>query len=380
MKDKKIIAISIFLMIYTIFNNIILSSNIAIYSNLFITPISLLIICIIVYFLLPTSERRIRYKYEKNQNILIALFTYFIIYFLSGLIFGYEYSIYKKDLLSIIKNIYMFIIPIILQEYIRNKLIVNTKDNLINNSLISIIFIIININFNYLLNNIIDFSIGFKYISVELFPTIITSFIMTYISRIAGKKSTMIYRSFLKIIPIIVPIIPSLPWILTSILGILLPMFIYFNISYFDMLYSRRERRFSLNKDNSDIPLFLITIIFILFILKIFKYFPVAVLSDSMKDTFSRGDTLVIEKIDDNNLKNIKEYDIIYYKKDNKYIIHRIVDVKEENGKKVFITKGDNNKTEDEWKVYEEDILGIMKFSVPYTGYPAVWFNEMLNN
>lgn len=157
-------------------------------------------------------------------------------------------------------------------------------------------------------------------------------------------------------------------------------MFIYFNISYFDMLYSRRERRFSLNKDNSDIPLFLITIIFILFILKIFKYFPVAVLSESMKGTFSRGDTLVIEKIDDNNLKNIKEYDIIYYKKDNKYIIHRIIAVKKENGNKVFITKGDNNATEDEWKVYEEDILGIMKFSIPYTGYPAVWFNEMLNN
>jgi signal peptidase len=274
----------------------------------------------------------------------------------------------------------MFILPIILQEYIRNRLVNNTKENLKNNILISVLFIIVNINLKYLIKNIFPLNIGFKYLSVELFPIIVTSFIMTNLSRIAGKNSTILYRIFLKIPPIILPILPSVPWIITAIISIFLPLFIYYNILYFNMFYTKRERRFSNNKNYLDIPIIIISVFLILFILKAFKYYPIAVLSDSMEDTFQRGDSVIIEKIDDNNLKNIEKHDIIYYKKDSKYIIHRVVSIEEKEGKKIFITKGDNNQENDDWDVYEEEILGIMKISIPNIGYPAVWLYEILNN
>lgn len=376
MRNKSAINIIILLILFIIINNYILIN----YSlGTILSPLILLIIATISYFLLPKTERRIRYKYEKYQNIIIILIIYFIIYFLSGLIFGYEYTLYKNDILSIIKNIYIIIFPIIISEYIRNKLVVNTNDNIKNIFLISVIFILININFNQFFNRIVSFSSGFKYISVIIFPLTITSFVMTKLSRTTGKKSTITYSVFLKAIPIILPIIPSIPWILTAIMGISLPMIIYYNNYYMELMYERKMRRFETNY-KKDIPLYIITILIILFILKVFKYYPVAILSNSMKDTFSKGDAVVVEKIDSNNIKKLKEYDIIYYRKNNKYIIHRIVEIINEDDKKYFITKGDNNNTIDNWKVTEEEIIGVIRFSIPFIGYPSVWMNDSINS
>lgn len=378
MKDKKIITIYILLIIYILLNNYVLSTELIKYHNI-ITSVALFIITTITYLLLSQGERRIRYKYEKNQNIIIIIVMYLIIYFLSGLIFGYEYSIYKSDSLSIIKNICFFTIPIILEELVRSKLVTNTKNNIINNTVISLIFTFTSFSIIKMLSNMSMFTLGFKYFTTEFIPILITSFVGTHLSRISGKCSVIIYRSILRLIPVILPILPSIPWILSGIIGITLPTIIYINISYFDMLYDRKERRFSLSDKKGDIPLLIFTIIFILFVLKTFKYYPVAVLSNSMNPMFSKGDSIIVEKIDKTSLENLQVYDIIYYRKNNRYIIHRIVEIKEENGKRIFITKGDNNQEKDSWNVYEEEIIGIMKFNVPYLGYPAVWFKEGIN-
>lgn len=232
-----------------------------------------------------------------------------------------------------------------------------------------------------MLNNLTPFSLGFKYIAIILLPEIVTSFVLTYLSKSVGLSSTLIYKLWLRMIMILLPIIPSLPWIITAIINLLLPMIVYFNINHFNTLYDRRERRFREEKySKSTYILSIITALLILFTLKVFNYFPVAVLSESMNPIFSKGDVIVIEKVNESILDSLKEYDIIYYKKDNKYIIHRIYKIEEKNGKRVITTKGDNNNDIDTWKVYDEEIVGVMKLKFPYIGYPTVWFNELLNN
>lgn len=117
-----------------------------------------------------------------------------------------------------------------------------------------------------------------------------------------------------------------------------------------------------------------------MFILKFFKYYPISILSDSMKNTFSRGDIAIIEKLDRDYIEEIRVNDIIYYKKNNKLIIHRIVNIEIINNRIVITTKGDNNDDIDPWKVYEEEIVGIVKGKIPFLGYPAVWLNEAFND
>ena len=79
-------------------------------------------------------------------------------------------------------------------------------------------------------------------------------------------------------------------------------------------------------------------------------------------------------------MKNLKKGIILYYSRDGKLIIHRIVSVKydEATNKLEAITKGDNNNSEDPWVVNGEDIIGIVKFMIPYVGYPSVLVHEFL--
>ena len=134
MKNKKIIFLYLMISVYIVINNLMMQSEFVYYNSIIISPFFLFIIAIYTYFLLPKSQKRIKYKYERNQNIIIIIFFYLIIYFLSGLIFGYSLSIYSKDLLTLIKNIYSVSIIIFLSEYIRNKLVINSNDNYINNT------------------------------------------------------------------------------------------------------------------------------------------------------------------------------------------------------------------------------------------------------
>lgn len=72
----------------------------------------------------------------------------------------------------------------------------------------------------------------------------------------------------------------------------------------------------------------------------------------SMAPTMNKGD-IVIVKIGD----EIREKDIITYKKENVFITHRIVSIEQDS----IITKGDNNNTEDE-PINKEQVIGTVVF------------------
>lgn len=69
-------------------------------------------------------------------------------------------------------------------------------------------------------------------------------------------------------------------------------------------------------------------------------------------------------------------------------IIHRIVEVREENGEKIYETKGDHNEFQltssnnfystDETNIKENQILGKAILRIPYLGWPKIWLVELL--
>lgn len=57
----------------------------------------------------------------------------------------------------------------------------------------------------------------------------------------------------------------------------------------------------------------------------------------------------------------------------NTIIIHRVIDTEEYEGVSLYTTKGDNNDTQDNWKVDDSEIKGKMIMSIPYLGYVINW-------
>ena len=128
------------------------------------------------------------------------------------------------------------------------------------------------------------------------------------------------------------------------------------------------------------IPIIVLMIMLICFVAGLFKYKPVAIMSNSMKPKFSRGDVVIISDIEQKDVGNLKIGDIIVYRLDNSRVIHRIAEIKEYNGKLFFRTKGDNNPTVDRDYVEKEQILGVVEMVIPKIGYPTVWLSELFQN
>ncbi len=105
-------------------------------------------------------------------------------------------------------------------------------------------------------------------------------------------------------------------------------------------------------------------------VVNIAGYSIMSVLTGSMEPNYNVGDIVIIKKTNTDELK-VKDV-ITFYSNDpdmqDQIVTHRINDITEENGQRLFETKGDNNEIADIEKISENDIIGKVRFRIPYVG------------
>ncbi len=94
-----------------------------------------------------------------------------------------------------------------------------------------------------------------------------------------------------------------------------------------------------------------------------FGYKNFIVLTGSMKPTLNVGDIVFVKETTD-----IKEQDIISFKINNTIVTHRIVEIKKEDDKTLYVTKGDANSGNDTELVSIEDVEGKYSFKILWIG------------
>lgn len=99
------------------------------------------------------------------------------------------------------------------------------------------------------------------------------------------------------------------------------------------------------------------------------------VLSGSMEKTILPGDLIIVKEIDNEKLE---KNDVIAFKDEEVVITHRIVDVVKEDGTVKYVTKGDNNNTNDIGYVFPEEVEGIYKFRIGRLGNLALFVQNPL--
>ena len=100
-----------------------------------------------------------------------------------------------------------------------------------------------------------------------------------------------------------------------------------------------------------------------------------SVLTGSMEPNYNVGDIVIVKKT---NTDELKEKDVItFYSNEadmeGEIVTHRIIDITEENGQRLFETKGDNNQIADIEKIAETDIIGKVEGKIPYVGKAATF-------
>ena len=98
----------------------------------------------------------------------------------------------------------------------------------------------------------------------------------------------------------------------------------------------------------------------------VFGYKPFIVLSGSMEYEIHQGDLIFVKII---NPKTLREKDIIAFRDQQGTVTtHRIIDIVEKNGETYFVTKGDNNNSQDQNLVEFKDVEGIYVFRIGGVG------------
>jgi signal peptidase len=73
---------------------------------------------------------------------------------------------------------------------------------------------------------------------------------------------------------------------------------------------------------------------------------------------------------------DIKEGDVIVFKRGNEIIAHRVEEIVEQRSGTYYRTKGDNADSADDYLVDPGNVLGRVEVVNYYVGYPTILLNE----
>lgn len=336
------------------------------------------------YYASDKESFRNRDKTGKIQIVIIFTIIYLMVYFVLGLLFGYKRSPYAHTFSAILTNIWVFIPVIFFQEYIRAVLVRFTKRNETLLVIIFLLFSLIELNYGSMGASFATRESAFKYISSTLLPTLTKNALFTYFALVCDYWPSIIFRTAVMAMNVLLPIFPDLDWFVTGLLELSTYVLMFISVNYMNDLSKRVTVRTSRRAQRTSnpkvtIPLLVVLLIFVCFVAGFFTYRPIAIVSDSMVPKFARGDAVVVKKLSNKEKKSLKKNDIIQYSLDGRTIVHRIhKKIKDDNGNITYQTKGDNNNAPDDKLVTLKQVKGKVMFVVPYAGWPSVLIYDFL--
>lgn len=380
MKDSKISTIFILIIVLAYF--IVSKNYLASFGNTYtyiINPLFFMILAIILKFVLLSPYKTNKYKKDIIQYVFITMLLYAFLYLISGLLTGYGVNPYTASIRGIVFNLYSTGLVVFFREYVRYKLINNVykKDKKIICVLTVIVFAMQDIDISAIINNVNEYYL-FKVIFYTVIPSLIKNSLFTYIELYTDYIPAVCYELITYLLLWLPPILPRSPWVLEAIIDTVFPLILLLYCRYY--VYSKN--RFHLSRISEPIepsgiiPLGIGVVLVIWFALGIFPIRPIGIATKSMKPELGVGDMVLIQKCTPND---IKENDIIQYKRDRYTVVHRVIKKFQKDGNFYFVTKGDNNSDEDMDPVNEDQLIGKVIFKIKYIALPTIWINNLSN-
>lgn len=342
------------------------------------TTIVFLVLTIIAFkYIFGIEKDKHRYTQDIIFDIIIFLLIFFLLYYLSGLIIGFARTDNYYTSYGITTFIIPMIVTIILKEFLRYQVIMKSEGSKLLLILSCILFIFLDVTNPIYYNGFLSKYDTFIFFALTLLPAISTNIVCSYLTYKVGYKPNILYLLIINLYQYLLPIVPNPNEYLASIIRFLLPIILGYKLSIFFRLVIDEdiERNYNKNTVISLIIPTIIVIILVYFTSGYFHYYAVAIASGSMEPVISKGDIVIIEKIEE-KYEKLEKGQVIAYVYNGVLVVHRIVNVIEEDGKYYIYTKGDANSIEDNYVVQQDTIIGIVNNKIPYVGLPTVWLNE----
>ncbi len=374
---------TIFLVETVIMFLVILNSFNSSLSNVYVLPFILFICDVMFFFVLGFEKKNKRLNKIVNFDIFLFSMVFLILYYLFGIIIGFAESNSYLTLYGLTVFIIPTILKIIFKEHLRNSLLTKSGKNKFLIVYSVILFIMIDILPAISILKMTDIHDVFIFTALVLLPSITVNIFATYVNIKVGYMPVIIYLLIISLYKYVIPIVPNPSEYLKSIIDFILPILVLFKVRKIVNEYSDKDEEIDRNYRKSAVIILIIpiilTIIVIYFVSGYFRYYALAIASGSMHPVFDRGSVVITEQVNNkyDNYNKLKEGEIIAFKADKIIVVHRIIRIVNIGDEVYYYTKGDANEEEDNYLIKKENIIGIVRFKIPYIGYPTVWFSEI---
>jgi len=313
-------------------------------------------------------------KQNINKIVISCLLAYFITIYLLGILLGFNKTPFSFSMKFIFGIVLLEIIVIIFEEIIRYIICRNTPHKKIPLIIYTIILSILNIIIEINGFDLSDNEMIFIFTSTVVLPIISREMLCSYMTYKISYVPSIIFKLTITLYQLLLPIIPSLGNYLYAVFNVGLPYMIYFFVSKTIHYKDKIEYHKQAIKYIFYTPSIAILIILVMLVSGLFKHTIIAIGSNSMKPIYSRGDAVIYQKV---KPQDVKAGEIIAFKKGNRTITHRVIYIEKNNYNYKYKTKGDANNSTDSYKVDQSELLGVVKQSIKYVGYPTLWFNDV---
>lgn len=210
----------------------------------------------------------------------------------------------------------------------------------------------------------------FIYAVTDIIPALAEQALCTILVLGGGARAGIVYNCLTAGFWRFFPLLPELPWLAESAVGILFPVLyaahIHEQSQLFDGKASLREE-----EPAGGYALSLgLAVAFSWFCVGVFPVYPSVILTGSMEPRIRPGDVVLIRKLqEERELYDLQAGTIINFKRDDISITHRIEQViLDEAGNVSFQTKGDNNDAVDGQIVQASEVNGTITGVIPKAG------------
>ena len=371
-RDKKIlysISIFLFVMLSLVF---FIPTN----STKIIVAALLIAYAIILNLLVKKKETKSIHSRQVLLLMSVIGLVYVMLYYLTGLHFGF----YKASPPLSFKSVTNVIIPVVIvfftSEFIADRLL--DQHNKFVEVLVFLSLILIDISMFSSLSNIKTFNQFMDTVGLTLIPSVTRTLLFMYITKRYGPKPNVAFRLITGLYSYIIPFIPATPDSLTALVRLVVPLIVY---SFIFMLYEKKPK--VARKEKSKwrylgwAALLAVLVGSTMLISNKFTYGMIVIATNSMKGELNKGDALIYESF---NKQAIKEGQIILFEKQDRVIVHRVVEIVNIDSEIRYYTKGDANEKNDEGFIVKSNIIGLAKFKIPYVGYPSIWIRDIFSN
>lgn len=314
----------------------------------------------------------LRVKAAIIQLALMIGFFQVLLYVIGGLFSGFGRSPYAFTPKSILTNL-VFVGSMLVGMELSRAWLVNRlgkKHTLLALIFVSMLYTLLSIPLARITGLTLDLS-SISYLNSTVLPALAENLLASFLALMGGPLAAIVYRGILQAFWWFCPILPNLSWAFQGLIGTVAPVV---GLVLANSLRSRRRPGQARREREGSLAGWIITTVvavaIIWFAVGLFPVQPTTVISGSMRPTLDVGDVVIIAKV---SADTIKTGDIIQFREaEGITTVHRVVEIQEIEGKKVFITQGDANSEPDAKPVIPENVVGKAVLDIPKIGWAAI--------